>query len=72
MKKHQKRGFKRTCFKKKIKSKREAKQTLSNLRKKGRDEIRFYYCWKCKAYHLTSTNRKLIFEAEDEIERDIP
>jgi len=67
MKKHRKKGFKRTCFKRGYKSKRKVKETLSLLRKKGRDEIRFYFCSDCQTYHLTSTKRKLIFEDEDEI-----
>ena len=53
------------CIKKKIKSKRQAKTTLSLVRRRGREEIRFYWCRICKAYHLTSRKRKLIWENED-------
>jgi len=65
MKKYIKRRHKRTCFKKGYKSKRKAKEVLSLLRKKGRDERRFYFCYECQKYHLTSTKRKLIFEDDD-------
>lgn len=67
MTKLRKKGFKRTCFKRGYKAKRKVKEVLSLLRKKGRDEIRFYFCRDCQAYHLTKTKRKLIFEDEDEI-----
>ena len=56
------RGFERRCFKKKIKSERAAKKVLSDTRKKGREEIRYYWCYDCGAYHLTSKKRVLLKE----------
>ncbi len=67
MPKHKK-GFKRSCFKRGYKSKRKTKGILSTLRKKGRDETRFYYCRDCQEYHLTSTKRRLLFDDDDETE----
>ena len=53
------------CNKRKYKSKREVKNTLSETRRRGREEIRFYWCRDCSAYHLTSRKRILIWENEE-------
>lgn len=55
-------GVKRTCFKRKIKRERKAKSILSETTKKGREEIRYYFCRECNAWHLTSKKRILIFD----------
>jgi len=61
-----KNGFERTCFKRKLKTKRAAKKVLSSTKKKGREEIRYYFCMDCEAWHLTSKKRKLLFCEEVE------
>ena len=55
-------GFERRCFKRKLKTERAAKKVLSDTRKKGREEIRYYYCRDCDAWHLTSRKRILLFD----------
>lgn len=54
------------CTKKKFNSLSEVKIALSETKKRGREEIRFYRCFICKSYHLTSKKRKLIREFENE------
>ena len=56
---------KKSCNKRKYKSKNNVKDTLSQMRKKGREEIRFYWCRDCSAYHVTSRKRILIWEDEE-------
>jgi len=56
--------FERRCFKRKLKTERVAKKVLSDTKKKGREEIRYYYCRDCGAWHLTSRKRILIFDEE--------
>ena len=64
MKQKKERGFKRTCFKRRLKTERVARKVLSDTRKKGREEIRYYFCRDCNAWHLTSRKRILIFNEE--------
>ena len=54
------------CTKRKYKTKRKVKNVLRNMKRSGREEIRFYWCRDCIAYHLTSRKRILIWENEDE------
>jgi len=62
-----KKKLKRTsCNKRKYKSKNDVKDILSQMRKRGREEIRFYWCRDCSAYHLTSRKRILIWDEDDE------
>ena len=54
--------FERRCFKRKLKTERVAKKVLSDTKKRGREEIRYYFCRDCNSWHLTSRKRILIFD----------
>ena len=56
------------CTKRKYKNERAAKAILSTLKKKGREEIRYYVCRYCNKWHLTSKKSILIFEEENNVE----
>lgn len=50
------------CDKRKYKTEEEVRQMQSILKKKGREERRYYFCKICMAYHLTSKERCLLKE----------